>query len=83
MWVNIQRVLNEQKANFDHFNELKTLISSTIPRILDIFLVKKLGEWCLYSRGCPDSNKYGIYRNIRLTWCYGVLRTTYVSVSRQ
>ena len=28
MLVNIQHVFDEQKANFDHFDELKTLISS-------------------------------------------------------
>ena len=33
MQVNIQHVFDEQKANFDHFNELKTLISSIIPSI--------------------------------------------------
>ena len=35
--------MDEQKANFDHFNELKTLISSIIPRILHIYQVKNRG----------------------------------------
>ena len=33
MKVNIQYVFDEQKANFDHFNELKTLILSIIHTI--------------------------------------------------
>ena len=28
MQVNIQRIFDEQKENFDHFNELNTLLSS-------------------------------------------------------
>ena len=43
MQVNIQHVFDEQKANFDHFNELETLILSIIPRILNIYEVKKWG----------------------------------------
>ena len=43
MYVNIQCDVDEQKANFEHFNELKTLISSIILRILDVYQVKK--EW--------------------------------------
>ena len=31
--VNIPHVFDEQKANFEHFNELKTLILSIIPMI--------------------------------------------------
>ena len=42
MQVNIQHVFDEQKAHFDNFNELKTLILSIIPRILNINQVKKL-----------------------------------------
>ena len=34
MQVNIQHVFDKQKANFDHFNELKTLILSIIHQIL-------------------------------------------------
>ena len=41
MQVNIQCVFDKQKATFDHFNELKTLISSIIPRILNVHQVKK------------------------------------------
>ena len=41
MQVNIQHVFDEQKANFDHCNELKTLNSSIIPRILNIYQVRK------------------------------------------
>ena len=41
MQVNIQHLFDEQKANFDPFNELKTLISSIILRILNIYEVKK------------------------------------------
>ena len=41
MQVNIQQVFDKQKANFNHFNALKTLILSIIPRILNIYLVKK------------------------------------------
>ena len=41
MQVNIQHVFDEQKANFDHFNELKTLILSIISKILNIYQVKK------------------------------------------
>ena len=43
MLVNIQHVFDEQKANFDHFNELKTLNLSVIPRNLNVYLVKKQG----------------------------------------
>ena len=43
MRVNIQHVFDEQKANFDHFNELKTSHLSTIPSILNIYQVKKWG----------------------------------------
>ena len=43
MQVNIQHVFDEQKANFDHSNELRTLISSIIPRILNVHYVKKQG----------------------------------------
>ena len=43
MQVNIRHVIDEQKANFDHFNELKTLILSIITRILNIYQVKKRG----------------------------------------
>ena len=43
MEVNIQHVFDEQKANFDHFYELKTLILSIIPRILNTYQVKKQG----------------------------------------
>ena len=39
MQVNIQR-FDEQKA---HFNELKTLILSIIPSIINIYQVKKQG----------------------------------------
>ena len=39
--VNIQFVFDEQKTNFDHFNELKTLILSTIPGLLYIYQAKK------------------------------------------
>ena len=41
MQVTIQYVFDEQKANFDHFNELRTSILSIIPRILNIYQVKK------------------------------------------
>ena len=41
MEVNIQDVFDDQKAKFDHFNQLKTLISSIIARILNIYQVKK------------------------------------------
>ena len=41
MQVNIQHVFDEQKANFGHFSELKKLISSIIPKILNIYQVKK------------------------------------------
>ena len=41
MEVNIQCVFDEQKAYFNHFNELKTLTLSIIPRILNIYQVKK------------------------------------------
>ena len=34
---------DEQKANFGHFNELKTIILCMIPRILNIYQVKKQG----------------------------------------
>ena len=44
MEVNILHVFDEQKANFDHFNELKTLILSIIPRILNTYQVKKTGS---------------------------------------
>ena len=57
MQVNIQYVFDEQKANFDHFNALKTLISSISHRILNIYQVKKQG--CVNSRGCLNPNKYG------------------------
>ena len=43
MYINIQCISVGQKANFDHFNELKILILSSIPRILKIYLVKKEG----------------------------------------
>ena len=58
MQVNIQHVF-EQKANFDHCNEIKTLISSIIPMILNIYQVKK--QLCVNSTECLNSNKYGIY----------------------
>ena len=54
MYVNIQHVFDEQNANFDQFNELKTLILSVIPRILNIYQVKKRGEGV-------NSNKYGTH----------------------
>ena len=38
---NIQHVFDQQKANFDHFNQLKNLISSIILRILNIYQIKK------------------------------------------
>ena len=56
MQVNIQQVFDKQKANFDHFNELNTLISSIIPGILPD---QKTGG-CVNSGGCLSSNKYGI-----------------------
>ena len=40
MQVNIEHILGQQKANFDHFNELKSLILSII---LNIYQVKKQG----------------------------------------
>ena len=43
MQVNIIHVFDEQKANFDHFNELKTLILSIIYRAFNIYQVKKQG----------------------------------------
>ena len=43
MKINIQHVFDEQKANMDHFNEIQTLISSIIARILNIYQVKKQG----------------------------------------
>ena len=43
MSVNIQHIVDEEKVNFDHFNELRTLISSVIPRILNMYEVKKQG----------------------------------------
>ena len=43
MQINIQYVSDEQKAKFDHFNELKTLNWSIISRILNIYKVKKRG----------------------------------------
>ena len=43
MSVNVQHILDEQKENFDHFNELKTLISSIFPWVLNIYQVKKQG----------------------------------------
>ena len=43
MWINIQHDFDEKKANFDHFNEVKTFISSIIPNILNIYQAKKHG----------------------------------------
>ena len=43
MQVNMQHAFHEQKANFDNFNELKTLFLSIIPRILNIYQFKKQG----------------------------------------
>ena len=43
MYVNNQCVFDEQKANFEHFNELKTLISKIVSRIYNIDSVKKRG----------------------------------------
>ena len=54
----LQHVFDGQKAKFDHFNEFKTLISSIISRILNIYHVKKQG--CVNARECLKSNKYGI-----------------------
>ena len=44
MQVNIQCAFDELKANFDYFTELKTLILSIIPRILNVHQVKKTGD---------------------------------------
>ena len=49
MLGNIQHVLDEQKANFDYFNEFKILNLSIIPRILNIYQVKKHGV-CQFER---------------------------------
>ena len=43
MQVNIQHIFDERKANSDHFNDIKTLILGIIPRILNIYQVKKAG----------------------------------------
>ena len=43
MQVNIQHVCDEQKVNFEHFDELKTLILSIIPRIFKYLPGQKTG----------------------------------------
>ena len=43
MQVNIQHVFDEQKANFDHFNELKTSSLSIIHWILEYLPSQKTG----------------------------------------
>ena len=63
MQVNIQHVFDQQKENFDYFIELKTLILSIIPRILNVYQVKKQG-------GCVNSNKYGINIGILIFYIY-------------
>ena len=39
----MQHVFDEQNANFDHFNNLKTLILSIIPMLLNVYQVKNRG----------------------------------------
>ena len=44
-------VLAQQKTNFDHFNGLKTLILSIIPRTLYIYQAEKTGCACIPEGG--------------------------------
>ena len=52
MQVNIQHVFDEQKANFDHFNEHHSQDFKYTPG--------QTTQGCVNSRGCLKSNKYGI-----------------------
>ena len=58
MSVNIQYDIDKQKANFDHFNELKKLYFEHHSQDFKYLLGQKQG--CVNSRGCLNSNKYGI-----------------------